>query len=115
MHALSLFVAAVAAAAAAAFVVRSPSQSSLSFLVMGDWGGSDHVPFTTPQEVETAKGMGKLASQLGAKMAVALGDNFYDEGVTSVESPRFRNTFENVFSAPSLQADAGFRFQVVAG
>jgi tartrate-resistant acid phosphatase type 5 len=46
--------------------------------------------------------MGKLAEELGSKMAIVAGDNFYYSGVTSVDDPRFNTTFENVFTADSL-------------
>ena len=78
-------------------------------------GGQSNSPYTTSQEVQTAAGMGKLAAATGAKFALALGDNFYDAGVQDVTSVRFKGTFEDVFSADSLQAAAGFTFHVLAG
>jgi tartrate-resistant acid phosphatase type 5 len=48
-------------------------------------------------EKETAKGMKKIGDELGAKFALGLGDNFYNEGVDNVDSHRFKNTFEEVF------------------
>lgn len=86
---------------------------ALNFLVMGDWGGQPSSPYTTKAETATAKGMGKLAASLGAPFTLALGDNFYNTGVPNVESHRFKDTFENVFSADSLQHP--FSFKVVAG
>eukprot|EP00656_Telonema_subtile_P035047 TRINITY_DN3905_c0_g1_i1.p1 TRINITY_DN3905_c0_g1~~TRINITY_DN3905_c0_g1_i1.p1 ORF type:complete len:358 (+),score=80.35 TRINITY_DN3905_c0_g1_i1:88-1161(+) len=91
------------------------SASQPPFLVMGDWGGQSDPPYTTGAEVNTAAGMGAIASKLGAKLAVVLGDNFYGDGVPSVDSPRFKTTFEDVFTAPVLQHDAGFRFQLIGG
>merc|ERR1719183_1861533 len=82
---------------------------------MGDWGGSVHSPYTTSAEVNTAKGMDSVAASLGAKFALALGDNFYDHGLDSVDSSRFENTFEQCFSGSNLQASNGFTFHVVAG
>jgi acid phosphatase len=32
-----------------------------------------------------------------------VGDNFYDDGVASVDDPAWKTSFENVYSAPSLQ------------
>ena len=70
------------------------------------------------------EGMGKVAQELGAKFALAIGDNFYSHGITAnsghgctgdEHSPRFAHTFENVFTSPNLQASAGFEFFVVAG
>lgn len=38
------------------------------------------------------------------KFIIGLGDNFYYEGVKSVEDPRFRSTFERVYTSPALKA-----------
>jgi tartrate-resistant acid phosphatase type 5 len=83
------------------------------FLVMGDWGGQVWPPYTTSMEIATASGMGKVASNLSSTFALALGDNFYDHGVASVTDTRFKDTFEDVFTAPSLQSP--FNFRVIAG
>lgn len=91
------------------------SDSDLHFLVMGDWGGSESSPYTTSSEVALAKGMNTAAEQLGAKFALALGDNFYSHGLDSVDSSRFDDTFEQCFSGSNLQASNGFTFHVVAG
>ena len=93
--------------AAAAAATQPP------FLVMGDWGGSINAPYTTPMEIVTAKGMGKVAANYTSTFALALGDNFYTQGVQSVDDTRFQNTFEHVFTAASLQSP--FEFRVIAG
>ena len=83
------------------------------FLVMGDWGGSIHAPYTTSMEIATAKGMGKVAANYTSTFSLALGDNFYTQGVQSVEDTRFQYTFEHVFTAESLQSP--FEFRIIAG
>ena len=60
--------------------VAASTDGALKFLVMGDWGGSDKPPYTTPDEVATAKGMGKVAAANDAQFVLALGDNFYTTG-----------------------------------
>ena len=87
------------------------ADNSLNFLVMADWGGQDGNPFTTPDEVSVAKQMGIIGSQISPSFVLALGDNFYDAGVKSADDPRFQETFENVFTAPSLDIP----FYVIAG
>jgi tartrate-resistant acid phosphatase type 5 len=89
--------------------------AEMHFLAMGDWGGSEKSPYTTSSEVATAKGMDSVAGSLGAKFALALGDNFYSHGLQSVDDERFDKTFEQCFSGGNLQASSGFRFNVVAG
>jgi tartrate-resistant acid phosphatase type 5 len=89
--------------------------AELHFLAMGDWGGSGHSPYTTSSEVATAKGMNAVAGSLGAKFALALGDNFYDHGVKSVDDHQFASTFEQCFNGGHLHASSGFRFNLIAG
>ena len=83
----------------------------LDFLVMADWGGSPKAPFTTAAEISTAGGMGKVAASTGSSFVMAVGDNFYTSGVENVESARFKDTFEDVFTADSLNIP----FHVIAG
>lgn len=70
------------------------SADSLSFMVIGDWGGQDTKPYTTDAEVYIAEYMGEVAKDVGSQFTIALGDNFYDEGVTDVNDKRFQETFE---------------------
>ncbi|XP_029914256.1 tartrate-resistant acid phosphatase type 5a [Myripristis murdjan] len=81
----------------------SKNRTSIKFLAVGDWGGVPHPPYITPVEKATAQEMGRVAEQMGADFVLALGDNFYYKGVDSVDSPRFKTTFENVYTAKSLQ------------
>eukprot|EP00747_Dinoflagellata_sp_TGD_P167424 gnl/TRDRNA2_/TRDRNA2_191834_c0_seq1.p1 gnl/TRDRNA2_/TRDRNA2_191834_c0~~gnl/TRDRNA2_/TRDRNA2_191834_c0_seq1.p1 ORF type:complete len:343 (+),score=50.90 gnl/TRDRNA2_/TRDRNA2_191834_c0_seq1:86-1114(+) len=87
------------------------SSEGLSFVAVGDWGGTDDPAesgsssvFTTPSQLQVAAGMGRVASQLGARFVLGLGDNFYESGITKESaSTRLRDTFENVYTASSLQ------------
>merc|ERR1719313_436700 len=97
---------------AAAAIIGHAEATSINHVVMGDWGGKPSSPYTTQQERVTAQGMGKVAETLSATQGLALGDNFYDSGVTSVDSPRFQKTFEDVFVADSLKDP--FVFNVIA-
>ena len=71
-----------------------PEDGQLNFVVIGDWGGQPTYPYTTDAEKEVAAQMGKTAATIGSHFTVALGDNFYDTGVTDVDDPRFQETFE---------------------
>ena len=66
--------------------------------MIGDWGGQPSAPYYTRAEADIADQMGKKATEVGARFTVALGDNFYDEGVKNVDDPRFKETFEVGFS-----------------
>jgi len=73
---------------------------ALNFIAMGDWGrnGSDH------QKV-VAEQMGKTASEVKAQFIISTGDNFYPSGVVSEFDPLFRYSFEDIYTAFSLQWD----------
>ncbi|MGC4102166.1 purple acid phosphatase family protein [Ferruginibacter sp.] len=72
----------------------------LNFIAMGDWGrnGADH-------QKQVADQMGKTASEIKAQFIVATGDNFYPSGVVSEWDPLFRYSFEDIYTAFSLQWD----------
>jgi acid phosphatase len=71
---------------------------SLAFLAVGDWGreGASH-------QRDVAVRMGESAKELDARFVISVGDNFYDDGVTSLDDPAWQNSFEKVYDAPSLQ------------
>jgi len=81
------------------------SYANLSFLSIGDWGGQDKEPhYTTPQMKSATLGMPLISDKINAEFVLALGDNFYGSGIHGDEhDPRFKETFEDVYSSPSLQ------------
>uniref|UniRef100_A0A672Y5V9 Tartrate-resistant acid phosphatase type 5 n=1 Tax=Sphaeramia orbicularis TaxID=375764 RepID=A0A672Y5V9_9TELE len=82
---------------------ESKNRTSIKFLAIGDWGGLPYPPYITAVQKATAQEMSKVAEQMGADFVLALGDNFYYKGVNSVDSPRFKDTFESVYTAKSLK------------
>lgn len=70
---------------------------ALQFLVVGDWGRA------SDQQRLVAAAMAGVASQADARFVISTGDNFYPRGVGSVSDPQFRDSFEDIYSAPSLQ------------
>lgn len=84
-------------------VESSKNRTSIKFLAVGDWGGVPYPPYITAVQKATAREMSKVAEQMGADFILALGDNFYYKGVNSVDSPRFKETFESVYTAKSLR------------
>jgi len=70
----------------------------VSFLAVGDWGrdGAFH-------QAEVAARMGETAKALDAAFVISVGDNFYEDGVAGVDDPKWRTSFEDVYTAPSLQ------------
>ncbi|XP_061737365.1 tartrate-resistant acid phosphatase type 5a [Nerophis ophidion] len=82
--------------------VGRSNRTSIKFLAIGDWGGLPHPPYITVVQTATAQEMSKIAHQVGTDFVLALGDNFYFKGVDSVDSPRFKHTFEDVYTSKSL-------------
>lgn len=76
---------------------------SLRFLVLGDWGGLPDYPYDTPVEVAVAKQMASVTERYKTSFNLALGDNFYFDGVKDVDDKRFENTFEKVYHYDALQ------------
>ncbi|RZC80768.1 hypothetical protein C5167_043347 [Papaver somniferum] len=72
--------------------------ASLKFLVVGDWGrrGSSNQTLVADQ-------MGKIGETLDPDFVISVGDNFYDTGLKSVDDPAFKESFMNIYTAPSLQ------------
>lgn len=82
--------------------------NDLSFFVIGDWGGLPDFPFKTLIERQVADSMTKLGEMHNTVFQVALGDNFYFNGVTDVEDKRFKTTYEDVFNSSHLQETPWF-------
>ncbi len=89
---------AVSLLAAPAPAVAAAGSHPFNFLVVGDWGrgGTDH-------QSEVATQMGRAAEAMRCRFIVSVGDNFYPKGVQSTDDPQWRSTFENIYTARSLQ------------
>ncbi len=74
-------------------VAKQNDDGTTRFFVVGDWGGLPVSPFDTPSEVAVAAAMGKLGVTLNTTFQLALGDNFYYDGVKTVNDPRFQVQF----------------------
>ena len=92
-----------------AFSVVEADNGKLRFLALGDWGGQDQYPYYTEQQRETADGMAAVASATAelsaASFVLALGDNFYFDGLPggNENEVRFMSTFEDVYHHDRLQ------------
>lgn len=83
----------------------------LNFLVLADWGGLPNFPFRTPIEQAVAARLAVVSRQINASFVLALGDNFYFDGVTDVDDPRFQETYNQVF----LSSSSDVNWYLVAG
>jgi acid phosphatase len=88
-----------AAASALPLAPAVAAAEALNFVLIGDWGraGRDN-------QVDVANQMGKTAAAIGSKFTVSMGDNFYENGVTGLDDPYWHTSFENIYTAPSLQS-----------
>lgn len=92
-------VAGIAASTALAPLVSARAATKpLDFLVIGDWGrdGASH-------QRDVAVQMGRASAARASRFVLAVGDNFYDDGVDSVADPQWQSSFENVYTDPALQ------------
>ncbi len=76
---------------------RAAGNPSLKFVALGDWG----TPNSRLQR-RVAQAMGHVAGEMDADFVLSLGDNFYPKGVQSVADLHWQETFEDVYTAPSL-------------
>ncbi len=76
------------------------SSKAINFLVVGDWGRNGQF-----KQQEVADRMGEAAEQLDAQFILSTGDNFYVNGVASVDDDAWNSSFENVYKAHSLMVD----------
>lgn len=70
---------------------------NLTFLALGDWG------YIGANQTAVAAQMGVYAAQTNASFVVALGDNFYEDGVESDLDELWTNAYSSVYSAQALQ------------
>lgn len=70
----------------------------LVFLLVGDWGveGEEF-------QRQVADKMGREGASRNCRFVVSLGDNFYDSGVSSTDDEAWQKSFEQIYTAPSLQ------------
>ncbi len=71
--------------------------AGLSFLVVGDWGTG------SPDQRKVAVQMAMVAKATDARFVISTGDNFYPDGVSSVDDPQWQTSFENIYREPELQ------------
>lgn len=74
------------------------SADALNFIVVGDWGRAG---FFNQREV--GEQMGRTAEEIRSRFVISTGDNFYTTGVASVTDSKWRRSFEEIYTAPSLQ------------
>jgi acid phosphatase len=84
---------------AAAATPAEAADKTLNFVLIGDWGRNGH-----DEQRAVAVQMGKTAAAIGSQYTVSVGDNFYENGVTGLDDPQWRSSYEEIYTAPSLQS-----------
>ena len=74
--------------------VRGETNGTLTFLMVGDWGGAEWEPYYTHAEQSIAEQMGIVGEKIGSSFTISVGDNFYLLGVRDVDDHRFQDTYE---------------------
>ena len=72
--------------------------NKLSISIVGDWGGSSDRNYTQ-HAIYAANAMDIMANPtiLDTDFIFSVGDNFYEDGITSVEDARWNSTFNYIF------------------
>ena len=83
----------------------------MRFIVIGDWGGLPDFPYRTPVEKAVGREMGKITDYLDTQFVLALGDNFYFDGVKDVADSRFKVSNIRVPTQPGKPEKMGGIFQ----
>ncbi len=84
-------------------VTREITAPPVRFVAMGDGGEGNAAQY------QVADAVGTVCAQRGCEFVLYLGDNFYDDGVTSVTDPQFQTKFEQPYANLELP------FHVVTG
>jgi tartrate-resistant acid phosphatase type 5 len=78
--------------------LRAAFPPTADFLVVGDWGRNG-----TSHQREVAAQMDEIAASVASRYVISVGDNFYEDGVQSATDPQWRTSYENIYTARSLQ------------
>ncbi|WP_448567729.1 metallophosphoesterase [Thalassotalea ganghwensis] len=74
--------------------------NSLNFMVIGDWGTNGHF-----SQQPVAQWLDIAMRAFDGEFVTTTGDNFYDNGVASIDDPYWQSSFEAVYHGPYLFND----------
>lgn len=97
LHTLCLLASIALVSAQVALPTAPIPADNMHFLSLGDWGK------VNSDQAAVAKQMGLYAQQFNASFLLAIGDNYYEDGVASVDDPQWETTYRDVYTAQSLQ------------
>lgn len=67
-------------------------ENALTFLVVGDWGRNGHF-----NQRDVGDRMNEAVDILDADFIISTGDNFYKDGIASVDDPYWISSFESIY------------------
>lgn len=73
-------------------------EDATNFYVIGDWGRQGYF-----HQKDLANTMNQAAFVIEPEFVISTGDNFYDNGVASVDDPLWESSFEDIYSGNFLQ------------
>ena len=73
--------------------------TGFNYLIVGDWGRNGFF-----NQADVADGMGLVGARIQSQFTISTGDNFYTEGVTSLDDPKWVRSYEAIYTAPALQS-----------
>ncbi|MEQ9510151.1 MAG: serine/threonine protein phosphatase, partial [Alloalcanivorax xenomutans] len=80
--------------------------AALRFIVIGDSGSGSSGQYAVGEAIAAVcdhkGGMDEASPAAGCHLALGLGDNIYESGVTSVDDPQFEEKFEKPFEPIQL-------------
>lgn len=79
------------------------TENYIRFFLLGDWGGLPWSPYRTIVQNNVAKYMHKYSQLNKVHFHLSLGDNFYFDGVKSVNDKRFQVDFISAFEVISIR------------
>ena len=71
--------------------------NTFHFVSLGDWGSPG------PDQSAVAAVLGPAVASFNATVLLAVGDNFYEDGVVNDTDPQWKTTYEDVYTHPALQ------------
>ena len=81
-------------------VISHVYKPGLKFVAIGDWG--DDAGAGVERQKEIAQTMDTWCGRNGCQFIVDTGDNFYPQGVTSVDDVRFDTSWKSVYNLPNI-------------
>ena len=78
---------------------NTTTQDTLRFFALGDWGRNG-----AHKQKKLANAMEQSAAEKRIDFVISLGDNFYPDGVSSMNDKQWQKSFEKIYTGPNLKS-----------